>query len=166
MRPLNGRFRAEPVDYPDALAAMEARVEQIARGEAAELIWLLEHPPVYTAGTSAHESDLLTRERFPVYRTGRGGQFTYHGPGQRVVYVMLDVRRRKGDVRAFVHLLENVVIDTLRHFGVEGVTRADRVGVWTERPDLSPPREDKDRSHWHSLASLDQFSWHRNQCRA
>ncbi len=132
-----------PVDYPDALAAMEARVEQIARGQAAELIWLLEHPPLYTAGTSAHDSDLLTRERFPVYRTGRGGQFTYHGPGQRVVYVMLDVRRRTGDVRAFVHLLENVVIDTLRHFGVEGVTRADRVGVWTERSDLSPPREDK-----------------------
>ena len=134
---------AEPVAYPDALAAMEERVGRIARGEAAELIWLLEHPPIYTAGTSAREEDLLSPGRFPVYHTGRGGQYTYHGPGQRVVYVMLDVRQRTGDIRAFVHLLEDVVIETLRHFGVEGITHADRVGVWTTRADLVPPREDK-----------------------
>ena len=134
---------SSPIDYPAALAAMEARVAQIAHGQAGELVWLLEHPAIYTAGTSAEAGDLLTQDRFPVYRTGRGGQFTYHGPGQRVVYTMLDVRRRTGDIRAFVRLLETIVIDTLGHFGVVGEPRADRVGVWVVRSDQSRPREDK-----------------------
>ena len=120
-----------PVDYDAAVAAMEGRVAAIARDEASELIWLLEHPSLYTAGTSAKQEDLLHTNRFPVYWTGRGGQFTYHGPGQRVVYVMLDIRRRTGgDVRRFVKLLESWLIGTLAEFGVNGETRADRVGVW------------------------------------
>lgn len=129
------------VAYPDAVAVMEARVAAIADGCASELIWLLEHPPLFTAGTSARPDDLIWRDRFPVYQTGRGGQFTYHGPGQRVVYVMLDVRRRFDGVRPFVTALERWTIRTLAEFGVVGVTRADRVGVWVERPELG--REDK-----------------------
>ena len=102
---------------------------------AAELVWLLEHPPIYTAGTSAREDELLVRDRFPVHRTGRGGRLTYHGPGQRIAYVMLDVKRRGGDVRAFVAALEGWIIGTLADLGVAGETRPDRVGVWVRRPD-------------------------------
>jgi len=127
------------VPYPDAMARMDAHVEAISRGTEPERIWLLEHPPLYTAGTSAHEEDLVERERFPVFKTGRGGQYTYHGPGQRVAYVMLDLKRRGGDVRAFVAALEQWVIDTLDQFNVKGERREDRVGVWVRRG----PREDK-----------------------
>ena len=117
------------VGYERAVAEMEARAERIAAGEAAERVWLVEHPPLYTAGTSAKQGDLIDA-RFPVFKTGRGGQYTYHGPGQRVAYVMLDLRRRGGDVRAFVTALEDWIIRTLRVFGVAGERREDRVGVW------------------------------------
>lgn len=137
------RVAPHPVAYPDALAFMEARVKAIAEGTAGELIWLIEHPPLYTAGTSANAADLVAPDRFPVYTAGRGGQYTYHGPGQRVAYVMLDVRRRGGDVRAFVHDLEGWLIDALAAFGVVGETRADRVGVWVRRPERGPGAEDK-----------------------
>ncbi len=126
------------VPYEAAVAAMERRVAAIVAGEATELVWLLEHPALYTAGTSARDADLLAPGRFPVHRTGRGGQFTYHGPGQRVVYVMLDVKRRFGDVRAFVGALEAWVIATLAEFNVKGEVRPGRVGVWVPRPDKSP----------------------------
>lgn len=134
-------------DYPHALAEMESRAELIAQGRAAERVWLLEHPPLYTAGTSAKEGDLLDA-RFPVFRAGRGGQFTYHGPGQRVVYVMLDLKRRRPDVRAFVGSLEGWLIESLRAFGLVGETRETRVGVWVARPDKprgidGSPAEDK-----------------------
>ncbi|HEV3043205.1 MAG TPA: lipoyl(octanoyl) transferase LipB [Roseiarcus sp.] len=122
------------VPYERAVAEMEARAAAIAEGEAAERVWLLEHPPLYTAGTSAREADLL-EARFPVHRTGRGGQFTYHGPGQRVAYVMLDLKRRRPDLRAFVGALEAWLIDALRLLGVAAETREDRVGVWVARPD-------------------------------
>jgi len=133
-----------PVPYPDAVAAMEARAAAIADGQAGELVWLLEHPPLYTAGVSAKAGDLLEPDRFPVFPTGRGGQFTYHGPGQRVAYVMLDLTARRRDVRAFVAALEAWVIGALAEFNVEGGLREGRVGVWVERrtPGL-PPREDK-----------------------
>ena len=124
-------WKASPglTPYPEALAAMEARADAIAAGQASEQVWLLEHPPIYTAGTSAKDSDLIDA-RFPVYRTGRGGQFTYHGPGQRVGYVMLDLKRRKPDVRAYVHDLEQWLIEALALLGVKGERRADRVGIW------------------------------------
>ena len=122
------------VDYPEAVAFMERRVAEIADHRVRELVWLLEHPPIYTAGTSADPSDLLDA-RFPVFQTGRGGQFTYHGPGQRVAYVMLDLRRRKADVRGFVRDLEDWLIRTLAHFGVTGERREGRVGIWVVRPD-------------------------------
>lgn len=125
--------------YPQALAKMDAHVTAIGRGEEPERVWLLEHPPLYTAGTSAHEEDLVERDRFPVFKAGRGGQYTYHGPGQRVAYVMLDLKRRGGDVRAFVAALEQWVIDTLDEFNVKGERREDRVGVWVRRGE----REDK-----------------------
>ncbi len=135
-------------DYRAAEAFMEARAGAIARGEAEELIWLLEHPPLYTAGTSARPEDLLAPERFPVFPSKRGGQYTYHGPGQRIVYVMLDVGARGRDVRAFVRQLERWVIATLAHFGVKGEIREGRIGVWVVRPEKPPapdgsPREDK-----------------------
>jgi lipoyl(octanoyl) transferase len=132
------------VDYPAAVAAMEARAAAIAEGTAGELVWLLEHPPLYTAGVSAKAGDLLDAGRFPVFQTGRGGQFTYHGPGQRVAYVMLDLTRRQRDVRAFVAALEAWVIGALAQFNVRGELRDGRVGVWVERrtPGLAP-REDK-----------------------
>ncbi len=134
--------------YPDALTFMEARVEAISRGMAAECIWLLEHPPLYTAGTSARPADLTDPDRFPVYAARRGGQYTYHGPGQRVAYVMLALGRRERDVRRFVQRLEGWVIATLAEFNVRGEVRDGRVGVWVTRPDLAPnpdgtPREDK-----------------------
>jgi lipoyl(octanoyl) transferase len=133
-----------PVDYEVAVAAMEARAAAIAEGQAGELVWLLEHPPLYTAGISAKPSDLLDAHRFPVFETARGGQYTYHGPGQRVAYVMLDLTRRTRDVRAFVAALEAWVIGALDRFNVEGAIREGRVGVWVERrtPGL-PVREDK-----------------------
>jgi len=119
--------------YDRAVAAMEARVEAIAEGRAGELVWLLEHPPLYTAGVSAKPADLLDPHRFPVFQTGRGGQYTYHGPGQRVVYVMLDLRRRTRDVRAFVQALESWITEALAAFNVTGAIRPGRVGVWVER---------------------------------
>ncbi len=121
--------------YEEALTFMEARAEAIARGEAEECVWLLEHPPLYTAGTSARIEDLKEPDRFPVYTTKRGGQYTYHGPGQRVVYVMLDLNTRGKDVRRFVQMLEEWVIATLGEFGLTGHIREGRVGVWIERPD-------------------------------
>jgi lipoyl(octanoyl) transferase len=130
-------------DYEAALAAMEARAAQIAAGEAGELIWLLEHPPLYTAGVSAKEGDLLAPDRFPVFRTGRGGQYTYHGPGQRVVYLMLDLRTRGRDVTRFVADLERWIIGALAQFNVQGEIREGRVGVWVERKGPGWAREDK-----------------------
>ncbi|WP_189380443.1 lipoyl(octanoyl) transferase LipB [Gemmobacter nanjingensis] len=121
--------------YAETLAAMEARAAAIAAGEAEEAIWLLEHPPLYTAGTSARPEDLVEPDRFPVHAVGRGGQYTYHGPGQRIVYVMLGVKKRGGDVRCFVRHLENWVIAALAEFNVKGEIRPGRVGVWVERPD-------------------------------
>ena len=132
------------IAYPDAVAAMEARVQAIVDGQAGELVWLLEHPPLYTAGVSAKQADLLEPDRFPVFESARGGQYTYHGPGQRVVYVMLDLRKRRQDVRAFVAALEDWVIDALAAFNVVGEVRPCRVGVWVDRkaPGL-PVREEK-----------------------
>lgn len=127
-----------PVAYPDAVAAMEARVADILAGRAPEQVWLVEHPPLYTAGTSARPGDLRAPDRFPVYETRRGGEYTYHGPGQRVAYVMLDLNRRGRDVRRFVWLLEEWVIRTLARFNVTGERRAGRVGVWVVRPDRAP----------------------------
>jgi lipoyl(octanoyl) transferase len=141
--PVGWLVAAEPAPYPEALAFMEARAKAIAEGTAGELIWLLEHPPLYTAGTSAKAVDLVAPDRFPVYDAGRGGQYTYHGPGQRVAYVMLDVRRRGGDVRAFVCDLEAWLIDTLATFGVTGERRSGRIGVWVRRPERGPEVEDK-----------------------
>jgi lipoyl(octanoyl) transferase len=131
------------VPYEDAVAEMEARVAAIVAGEAAERVWLLEHPPLYTAGVSAKDEDLLAPERFPVHRTGRGGQFTYHGPGQRVAYVMLDLNQRGRDVRGFVRGLEAWIIGALDQFGVEAGVREGRVGVWVERKGPGWSREDK-----------------------
>lgn len=126
--------------YAETLAAMEARAEAIHRGELPEAIWLVEHPPLYTAGTSSNSEDLVDPARFPVFVAGRGGQYTYHGPGQRVIYVMLDVAARGRDVRCFVRQLENWVIATLAEFNVVGEIRPGRVGVWVTRPDR--PRAD------------------------
>ncbi|HEX4371542.1 MAG TPA: lipoyl(octanoyl) transferase LipB [Rhizomicrobium sp.] len=126
------RISDRPVAYPAAVAEMEARAAAIAEGRAQELVWLLEHPPIYTAGTSADDSDLLDA-RFPVYRTGRGGQFTYHGPGQRVGYAMLNLKTRKPDVRAYIRDLEQWLIETLTLFGVHGERREGRVGIWVAR---------------------------------
>lgn len=125
-------------DYNDALRFMETRVAAIAAGQANECIWLLEHPPLYTAGTSADPSDLTDPDRFPVYDARRGGQYTYHGPGQRVIYVMLDVAKRGRDVRCFVRHLEQWVIATLEQFNIKGEIRPGRVGVWVERPEKPP----------------------------
>ncbi|WP_245501913.1 lipoyl(octanoyl) transferase LipB [Mesorhizobium sp. M2A.F.Ca.ET.039.01.1.1] len=134
--------------YPDALAFMEARAVAIRSGAAGEMVWLVEHPPLYTAGTSARGEDLIDPDRFPVFAAGRGGEYTYHGPGQRVAYVMLDLKRRREDVRAFVAALEQWIIETLAAFNVRGERREDRVGVWVVRPDRpalldGSPAEDK-----------------------
>lgn len=131
------------VPYPQAVAEMEARAAAIAAGEAPERVWLIEHPPLYTAGVSARAEDLLQPDRFEVHQTGRGGQFTYHGPGQRVVYVMLDLNRRGRDVRAFVRGLEQWIIGALAEFGVGADVRDGRVGVWVERKGPGWSREDK-----------------------
>jgi lipoyl(octanoyl) transferase len=136
------RIAPGPVPYPDAVAAMESRVAAIAAQTAPELVWLLEHPPLYTSGTSGKVGDLLD-PRFPMFATGRGGQLTYHGPGQRVAYVMLDLKRRRPDVRAYVAGLEEWIIRTLAAFNVRGERREDRVGVWVKRPDKGAGFEDK-----------------------
>jgi lipoyl(octanoyl) transferase len=131
-----------PIPYPEAVAAMESRAAAIAADGAPELVWLLEHPPLYTSGTSGKTQDLL-EARFPVFETGRGGQLTYHGPGQRVAYVMLDLKRRQPDVRAYVASLEQWIIRTLAAFNIKGERREDRVGVWVARPDKGDGYEDK-----------------------
>ena len=136
------RISDSRVDYAAALAFMAARAAAIAAGEAPELVWLLEHPPVYTSGTSGKPEDLRD-PRFPLVATGRGGQVTYHGPGQRVAYVMLDLKRRRPDVRAYVAALEEMIIRTLDAFNVRGERREDRVGVWVRRPDKGEGYEDK-----------------------
>ena len=136
------RISPDSVPYPEAIADMEARAAAIADGKAAELVWLLEHPPLYTSGTSGKQTDLLD-PRFPLFATGRGGQLTYHGPGQRVAYVMLDLKRRRPDVRAYVAGLEEWIIRTLDAFNVRGERREDRVGVWVKRPDKGAGHEDK-----------------------
>ncbi len=140
--PVEWRISDKPVPYPDAVALMEERVAAIAAGAAPELVWLLEHPPLYTSGTSAHAEDLLDA-RFPVFATGRGGQLTYHGPGQRVAYVMLDLKRRRPDVRVYVASLEAWIMRTLAAFNIRGERREDRVGVWVARPDKGAGHEDK-----------------------
>jgi lipoyl(octanoyl) transferase len=131
------------VPYEPAVAEMEARVAAIGQGRTGERVWLVEHPPLYTAGTSAQDADLVDPARFPVHRTGRGGQFTYHGPGQRVAYVMLDLSRRTPDLRRYVAALEAWLIATLAEFNIRGERRDDRVGVWVRRPDKGPLAEDK-----------------------
>ncbi|WP_316194916.1 MULTISPECIES: lipoyl(octanoyl) transferase LipB [unclassified Bradyrhizobium] len=136
------RISDAPVDYAEAAAFMEARVAAIAAHQAPEMVWLLEHPPVYTSGTSGKAEHLLD-SRFPLISTGRGGQVTYHGPGQRVAYVMLDLKRRRPDVRAYVAALEELIIRTLAAFNVRGERREDRVGVWVKRPDKGDGYEDK-----------------------
>jgi lipoyl(octanoyl) transferase len=131
------------VDYAAAVAAMETRVAAIRDGTAAEQVWLVEHPPLYTAGTSAKDADLLIADRFPVYRSGRGGQYTYHGPGQRVAYLMLDLNRRQPDLRLFVHTLEEWVIQTLAAFNVRAGRREGAVGIWVKSPERGVDRQDK-----------------------
>ena len=140
--PVEWRVTDGLVPYDTALAVMEERAAAVAEGRAGELVWLLEHPPLYTAGTSANPRDLV-EARFPVHETGRGGQFTYHGPGQRVVYLMLDLKRRRPDVRAYLAGLEEWIIRTLDAFNVRGERREDRIGVWVARPDKGTGAEDK-----------------------
>ena len=137
--PVEWKVSDHLVPYPEALDFMNNRVAEIAAGNASECVWLLEHPPLYTAGTSAETKDLVSPERFPVFETGRGGQYTYHGPGQRVAYVMLDLKRRRQDVRVFVAALESWLIATLDRFNVVGERREDRVGVWVKRPEKASP---------------------------
>ena len=138
--PICWRISDAPIDYTDAVEAMEQHVAAVLAGQQPEMVWLLHHPALYTSGTSAKAEDLLTPSRFPVYATGRGGQFTYHGPGQRVGYVMLDIRRRNNDVRRFVFDLEEWLILTLNEFNVKGERRSGRVGIWVTR---KGGREDK-----------------------
>jgi len=142
-KPVDWIIAPAEVPYPEALEAMRTRAAAIAAGEANEAIWLLEHPPLYTAGTSAHAEDLLLPDRFPVYDAGRGGQYTYHGPGQRVAYVMLDLRERGRDIRCLVSGLEGWVIDTLAAFNITGERREGRIGVWVRRPERGASSEDK-----------------------
>ena len=141
--PVEWRIAEGLVPYPEALEMMKARAAAVAEGTASEQVWLVEHPPLYTAGTSAAPEDLLAPNRFPVYDAGRGGQYTYHGPGQRVVYFMLDLRERGRDVRCLVQGLEGLIIDTLAAFNIKGERREGRIGVWVARPDKGPGREDK-----------------------
>lgn len=143
LREVEWAVSASPVDYLAAVRAMEERADAIAAGRAPELVWLLEHPSLFTAGSSARAEELLDPHRLPVHQTGRGGRFTYHGPGQRVVYVMLDVKRRCGDVRAFVAALEHWIIAALAELGIAGETREGRVGIWVLRPEKGPHAEDK-----------------------
>ncbi|MEZ5776441.1 MAG: lipoyl(octanoyl) transferase LipB [Hyphomicrobiaceae bacterium] len=148
VRPVDWRVDGEPSGYDEAVAFMETRAAAIADGTAGELVWLTGHLPLYTAGTSARDADLLDPARFPVHRSGRGGQYTYHGPGQRVGYVMLDLKRRSPpghgpDIRAYVTGLERWLIATLARLGVAALCRRERVGVWVPRPDKGPDAEDK-----------------------
>jgi lipoyl(octanoyl) transferase len=142
LAPVEWRVSDGLTGYEDALSTMQARVDAISEGRAPELVWLLEHPPLYTAGTSAHAADVI-EQRFPVFQTGRGGQMTYHGPGQRVAYAMLDLKRRTPDVRRYVATLEEWLIRTLATFDVRGERREDRVGVWVRRPEKGSGHEDK-----------------------
>jgi lipoyl(octanoyl) transferase len=135
--PVEWRITEGLTDYERAVAFMDARAAAIREGTASELVWLVEHPPLYTAGTSASDEDLIFPSRFPVHQTGRGGEYTYHGPGQRVAYVMLDLKRRREDVRAFVAALEAWIINALEAFNIRGERREERVGVWVRRPDKS-----------------------------
>jgi lipoyl(octanoyl) transferase len=157
--PAEWRVTDGVVPYESAVATMQARSTAIARGAAPELVWLVEHPPLYTAGTSAQPGDLMAA-RFPVHQSGRGGQFTYHGPGQRVAYVMLDLKRRAPDVRRFVATLEEWIIRTLAAFNVRGERRDDRIGVWVRRPDKGDGYEDKIAAigirirHWVTLHGI------------
>lgn len=146
--PVEWRIENGLTDYLFALDFMQNRAEAIRTDNAKELIWLVEHPPLYTAGTSANSNDLITPDRFPVYDAGRGGEYTYHGPGQRIVYIMLDLKKRREDVRAFVAAIEQWIIETLAEFNVKGERREDRVGVWVVRPErpstiIGEPAEDK-----------------------
>ena len=136
-------FSDQPVAYPEAVSFMESRVGEIIDDKAPECLWFLEHPPLYTAGTRANPADLLQRDRFPVYDTKRGGEYTYHGPGQRVVYLMLDLRKRGRDVRCFVQQAENWIIQTLDDFNIKAHITPGRIGVWVPRPDKGNAREDK-----------------------
>ena len=140
MGPVEWRISDGLVPYPEAVAAMEARVKAIEERRAPELVWLLQHPPLYTAGASADPAELIQPDRLPVYRTGRGGKYTYHGPGQRLAYVMLDLRARRRDIRAYVRGLEDWLIDTLASFDLQGERRPDRIGIWIDR---GRGREDK-----------------------
>jgi lipoyl(octanoyl) transferase len=142
LAPVEWRLNQPPAPYEAAVDTMRARAAAVADGQAPEMVWLLEHPPLYTAGTSAKPEELV-EARFPVHMTGRGGQFTYHGPRQRIAYVMLDLRRRGPDVRRFVATLEEWIIRTLASFGVEGGRRDERIGVWVRRPDKGDGHEDK-----------------------
>lgn len=157
--PVEWRISDSAVPYEQAVAAMQGRAAAIAAGNEAELVWLLEHPALYTAGTSAKPEQLI-EARFPMFKSGRGGQMTYHGPGQRVAYVMLDLRRRGPDVRRFVATLEEWIIRTLDHFNVRGERREDRIGVWVRRPDKGEGYEDKIAaigirvSHWVTLHGM------------
>ena len=139
----NCRLSTAPVTYPEALSEMEAHIAAMRTDEQDELLWFLEHPPLYTAGTGAQESDLLSPEKFPVFKSGRGGQFTYHGPGQRVVYVMLDLNHRGRDVRRFVQQLQNWIINALHECGLKSRADSAHIGVWVDRPDLGENRADK-----------------------
>ncbi|WP_274628795.1 lipoyl(octanoyl) transferase LipB [Arvimicrobium flavum] len=142
-RPVEWRIEPGLTGYTEAVAFMEARAAAIRDGVEDELVWLVEHPPLYTAGTSANAADLVDPDRFPVFASGRGGEYTYHGPGQRVAYVMLDLKRRREDVRAFVAALEAWIIATLAAFNVRGERREDRVGVWVVRPDRATQPDDR-----------------------
>ncbi|UXN04750.1 lipoyl(octanoyl) transferase LipB [Bartonella sp. HY406] len=146
--PVEWRIESGLTDYQFALDFMQKRAEAIRSDNARELIWLVEHPPLYTAGTSANINDLIAPDRFPVYDAGRGGEYTYHGPGQRIVYIMLDLKKRREDIRAFVAAIEQWIIDTLAEFNIKGERREDRVGVWVVRPErpstiIGQPAEDK-----------------------
>lgn len=135
----------QPIPYPDALSLMDQRVADIRDGKAPEMVWLLEHPPLYTAGTSAADDELIDHDRFPVYQTGRGGRYTYHGPGQRVAYVMLDLKKRGGDVRKYVCNLEEWVIRTLSDFNIIGERRDGRVGIWVRQGAPNNPVAGEDK---------------------
>ncbi len=136
-------FADEPVAYTNALAFMEARVDDIIAHRGRECVWFLEHPPIYTAGKRADKANLLAPDRFPVFAAGRGGDYTYHGPGQRVVYLMLDLRRRGRDLRKFVRQVEGWILAALSEFNVQACIHDDQIGVWVPRPELAPRREDK-----------------------
>lgn len=141
-QPVEWKISNNLVEYPEALRYMQERVENILAKNAHEQVWLLEHPSLYTAGTSANKKDLLAPHLFPVYEAGRGGEFTYHGPGQRIAYIMLDLKRRKQDIRAFISALEEWIIQMLAKFNIKGERREDRVGVWVKRQSCSSTRSD------------------------